>query len=364
MPQATPDSHVTARIVYWGAEGAGKTSSLHAIHGKLKPDHRGDLKRIPTRLDPTVTYEEFTIQLGSLNGTPTELQVVAVPGAVELAPTRKQLLDEIDGIVLVLDARADRLGDNMTSVAELRRSLAAYGRALEDIPVVVQYNKRDLGDAYAIDEMHRRLALPEAAVFETVATDTTGILQALTTISKRVVRVLREQTRAAAAVPPALRDAPPERPTPAATPDNPSLAAPVGGPAASAASGTQTVASGTQAVASGTQAAAAPDSQHAARRAMEAGILAGTGEARERIGDAVHAAEAAFDRPWPEVAEELKETAGARIGADMKVLSVGAATREGHRGVRVPVVLGNDEGETVSIALSITLEPLLDDDPS
>ena len=77
MAKAKSDRAVTARIVFWGAEGAGKTTSLHAIHGKLKADHRGDLKRVPTRLDPTVTYEEFTIQLGSLNGAPTELRTRA-----------------------------------------------------------------------------------------------------------------------------------------------------------------------------------------------------------------------------------------------------------------------------------------------
>jgi signal recognition particle receptor subunit beta len=332
---------VTARIVFWGAEGAGKTTSLHAIHGKLKADHRGDLKRIPTRLDPTVTFEEFTIQLGSVGGSPTELRVVAVPGSPELAPTRKQLLDQVDGIVLVLDARAERLGDNMVAVGELRESLTAYGRTLEEIPVVVLYNKRDLGDPYTIDEMHRRLRLPEAAVFETVATEATGILQALTTISKRVVRVLREQSRSGAAVPPALR----ESPAPAAVP--PSQASAAAGPAAAAPSPAP--------------ARTAPDPR-AARAAMEEAILAeGTGAAHT-AGDPVADAQSALDRPWPDVAHELKASPGARIGADMKVLSVGAASRAGDRAVRVPVVLGNDDGETVTLALTLSLEPLLDDD--
>jgi signal recognition particle receptor subunit beta len=322
MAKATSDRAVTARIVFWGAEGAGKTTSLHAIHGKLKADHRGDLKRIPTRLDPTVTYEEFTIQLGSLNGAPTELRVFAVPGSPELASTRKQLLDQVDGLVLVLDSRADRLEDNLNAIAELRTSLAAYGRTLEEIPVVVQYNKRDLGDPYAIEEMHRRLALPEAAVFETVATDSTGILQALTTISKRVVRVLRESNRAPA----------PAQPAPPVAAAQPAPAAP------------------------------APAAPAPGRAAMEEAILAEPARGGAEVDRTMMETQAALDQPWPEVSQELKAGAGARIGEDMRVLSVGTASRAGHRGVRLPIVLGNDEGETVTLALTIQLDPLLDDE--
>jgi hypothetical protein len=71
-------------------------------------------------------------------------------------------------------------------------------------------------------------------------------------------------------------------------------------------------------------------------------------------------AEALFDRPWEELADETKQGAGARIGPDFQIVSVGAATRSGPRSVRVALVLGNPEGETVSLALGITLDPVLD----
>lgn len=335
MSTATTGSPVTARIVFWGAEGAGKTTSLHAIHSKLKADHRGDLRSVPTRLDPTVTYETFPIQLGSIGGSPTHLRVIAVPGAPALAHTRKQLLDEVDGLVLVLDAQSERLDDNLAALSELRDSLAAYGRVLEEIPVVVQYNKRDLGDPFAIEALHRRLALPEAAVFETVATDSTGVLQALTTISKRVVRVLRERSGATDA---GTRAAP-SAPTP------PVEAAPA--PACES----EPLAS--------IEPIAEPDPV-SAREAMESAILA-EGDASE-VGDAsLRATQVALDDAWPEVPNDLKADTGARIGTDMKIVSVGSATRSGERGVRVPLVLGNDAGESVTVELNISLEPMLDD---
>ena len=163
MAHLTPDrSQVNARIVYWGVLGAGVSSNLHVIHQKLRADHRGELRTVPTRLDPTTAYEVLPIELGQVNGLRTQLQVVGVPGGPEHAPTRKQLLDQVDGIVFVVDSRPDRQDANLGALAELRSALGAYGRELEELPIVLQYNKRDASDPYVIEEMHRRLDLPHA----------------------------------------------------------------------------------------------------------------------------------------------------------------------------------------------------------
>jgi hypothetical protein len=347
MPTPSSDSpQVTARIIYWGIEGAGKSACLQTIHAKLKADKRGELRQLPTRLDPTVTYDEMPIELGTLNGMRTQLRLIAVPGAPALSHTRKQLLDCVDGVVLVLDSRADLLDANLESVQELRESLDAYGRTLETIPLVVQYNMRDLGDPFAIEEMHRRIGIPNVAVFETVATVGTGILQALTTISKRVVRTMRERnlepkpvaTAApveqppAAVVPPAPTPPMPQAPAPAPTPTPAPAPAPppVAEPASSAS-------------------------------IMEAAILA-EGEGMESGSDPISEAQSALDRPWSELQAEAKPGGGARIGSDLRIVSVGTATRSGERAVQVPLVLGNDEGETVTLSLSVQLDPLLDDE--
>jgi hypothetical protein len=136
-----------------------------------------------------------------------------VPGAPEQAPTRKQLLDRVDGVVFVVDAQPDRIDANLASFDELRRTLAAYGRALEQVPLVVQYNKCDRSGPYALEELHRKLDLRGAAAFEAVASEGTAVLPTLTTISKRVMRVLRDQ----ASVPlPAAAPAAPAAPARAA----------------------------------------------------------------------------------------------------------------------------------------------------
>jgi signal recognition particle receptor subunit beta len=192
-------AEVNARIVYWGVEGGGKTTNIRSIFGKLRPDHRGEFRQRPTPLDPTVTYDCLPIELGEIAGLRTQLQIIGVPGAPEHAPTRKALLDQVDGVVFVVDAQRDRIDENLASFEELREAFGDYGRSLSELPLVVQYNKRDLADPFALEELHRRLDLSGTAAFEAVATDGVSVLQTLTTISKRVIRVLRQQAEEALA---------------------------------------------------------------------------------------------------------------------------------------------------------------------
>jgi hypothetical protein len=198
MKERRDAAEVNARIVYWGVPGAGKRTNLRVIHAKLRPDHRGELREVPTRLDPTVHYALLPIELGEVSGVRTRIQVLTAPSGAEQAPTRKQLLDRADGVVFVADAQRQRLGENLASFDELRGALAAYGRPLEQVPLVIQYNKRDLTDPYVLEELHRKLGMRGVAAFEAVAKDGTAVLQTLTTISKRVIRHRRETSAHAA----------------------------------------------------------------------------------------------------------------------------------------------------------------------
>jgi mutual gliding-motility protein MglA len=199
MDESRAVAEVNARIVYWGVTGAGKRTNLRVIHAKLRPDHRGELRELPTRLDPTVTYCMLPIELGEVSGVRTRIQVLTAPSGPEQAPTRKQLLDRVDGVVFVADARRERLSENLACFEELRAALAAYGRSPERVPLVIQYNKRDLSDPYALEELHRKLGLRGVAAFEAVAREGGAVLQTLTTISKRVIRHRREETEREAA---------------------------------------------------------------------------------------------------------------------------------------------------------------------
>ena len=342
MAHLTPDrTQVNARIVYWGIPGAGVSTNLRVIHQKLRSDHRGELQAIPTRLDPTTHYELLPIELGQVNGLQTQLQVVAVPGGAEHAPTRKQLLDRIDGLVFVVDSHPDRTEANLASLAELRDALAAYGRSIEELSVVVQYNKRDESDPFALEALHRKLAIPGAAVFEAVAAEGKGVLKTLTTISKHVIRVLRE-TDLEPEAEPALPAAAEPRPEPAARPVPQSVSQSV-----------------PQSVPQDEPVAATPLPSSDVDL-MEQAILDDGGSGDTADIDASFAAQQALDKPWDSMSKELKSDRGARIGPDFEIVSVGQATVVSQHSVQLPLVLGNPEGETVTLRLTVALDPLLD----
>jgi signal recognition particle receptor subunit beta len=359
---------VNARIVFWGIDGCGKTSNLQAIYAKLRPDHRGEMRSVPTPLDPSATFEELPIELGEIAGVRTQIQLVTVPGGPEQAPTRKRILDEVDGVVLVIDAQRERVEENVACVRELREFLADYGRTLGDLPLVAQYNKRDLADPYFMDELHRRLDLGDTTVFEAVATEPTGVLQTLSTISKRVIRTLRESgetqkpaaeptvaAAAAAAAEPATevyRAAPETAGIEMESPfSDPSLSE---SPAADLAPGAPSTDDG--------PASPGPGGEESVAERMEAAILREAEDAERGSIDAVaRQAESLLEPTWDRVTAELQSPDAVRIEPGLSVVSVGEATRAGDRAVKVPLVLGDSSGNTSTLILTIQLDPVMDE---
>jgi signal recognition particle receptor subunit beta len=333
-------AEVNARIVYWGVEGAGKRTSLQNVATKLRPDHRGEMREVPTPLDPSASFTVLPIELGDIGGVRTRIEMVAAPGGAEQAPTRKQLLDQVDGIVFVVDAQRERIEENAASLDELRSALGDYARSLEQVPLVVQYNKRDLTDPYALEELHRRLALNDATVFEAVATEGSGLLQTLSTISKKVIRTLRGQRVEGAATsgPPPLEAPAVEAPPAPPEPQEAAELVPPEAPLLSEEPG--------------------PAEQ------MEEAILheAEHPESAEIEAEA-QAAQDLLDQPWPHATTDLTAPLGARIDADLSIVSVGEATRADDRSVRVPLVLGDGDGATSTLVLTIRLDPLVDEAP-
>ncbi len=194
---------VSANIVYCGPTGSGKTASLEFIHRKLRADLRGKITRVPAQLDPTASYELIPVELGEIKGMRTRFQIASVPGDPIHAPTRKALLRDVDGIVFVADARADHMTNNLESLKDLEENLAAYGRHLADVPLVFQWNRSEQPGALMPEALSRKLNPAGAEAFQSVATDGTGVLQALTTITKLILRNLRSATQAPApAAPP------------------------------------------------------------------------------------------------------------------------------------------------------------------
>ncbi len=183
---------VNAKIVYYGPGLSGKTSNIHHIYQKLMPQHRGELMTLSTKSHRTLFFDFLPVELGEVKGLNTRFYLYTVPGQVFYNNIRKQLLKDVDGIVFVSDSQTKMKNENVQSFQNLEENLAEMGRSLKDIPYVIQYNKRDMPDVQSLEDLHRQLNKYNAPFFESVATTGTGVLKALTTISKMVLKRLRE----------------------------------------------------------------------------------------------------------------------------------------------------------------------------
>jgi signal recognition particle receptor subunit beta len=184
---------INAKIVYFGPEGSGMTANVQYIHRKLRQEHRGDLRTEQPGDDPSTTYEILPVHLGAVQGYETSIDIHTVPGAPGLNDLRRDILKDADGVVFVADLCPDRHDATVEAVEELRGHIQSYGRSLDDMMLLIQYNKRDLADENALDSLHPRLGLKPAATFEAVASKGTGVLQTLTSVSKLMLSKLRQE---------------------------------------------------------------------------------------------------------------------------------------------------------------------------
>ncbi len=184
---------IKAKIVYFGPSGVGLTTNLESISRKLKKEYCGELRvsRVPE--DKKAAYEVLPVDLGKVRGYSTAIQIYTVPGGTKHAAIRRRIIEGADGIVFVADLRPHRHDVTLAAAKELRGHLKSYGRTLDEISLIVQYNHRDDVNESALDALHRRLGFKPAAFFEAVAHDGTGVLQTLTTLSKVILAEFRRQ---------------------------------------------------------------------------------------------------------------------------------------------------------------------------
>ena len=175
------------KVVYYGPGLSGKTTTLQHIHATIRPEHRGKMVSLATPVDRTLYFDFLPIRLSKVRGMGVRLQLFTVPGQVYYNATRKLVLTGADGLVFVSDSQAGRVDSNLETLENLRENLREHGRALANVPHIVQHNKRDLNDVLSIEEMDEMLNEHRAPSFGTVATRGDGVYQSLEAITKLVV---------------------------------------------------------------------------------------------------------------------------------------------------------------------------------
>ena len=185
---------IEARIVYWGPALSGKTTSLRALHDYTPRGRRGDLETLDTQDERTLYFDYLPLMWGTIAGFRGRVKILGVPGQALYRATRRLLLQGADGVVFVADSHPDQLSANVQSLNELERALASLGRSLDEIPLVMQYNKRDLAEALAPKVLQMAINARGAPAVETVATTGEGITDAfqaaLEVVSARVEQEL------------------------------------------------------------------------------------------------------------------------------------------------------------------------------
>ena len=178
---------IATRIVYWGPRGSGKTRTLQAVADRLEPGTHGPLLAPSADGEHTVLMDFLSVELGALDGIPLRLHLVGLPGDDRLGESAVTFLRGAGGLVFVADSAPDRQDANRSALESLRRHLVAIGEP--DLPVVLQFNRRDVAGAVPTDQLESDLAPedPGDPWFETVATEGTGVIEALTAVAARVV---------------------------------------------------------------------------------------------------------------------------------------------------------------------------------
>jgi signal recognition particle receptor subunit beta len=185
---------MAAKIVYYGPGLCGKTTNLHHIYAKTSPQSRGEMVSLETETDRTLFFDLLPIDVGVIGGFKTRLQLYTIPGQVFYNTTRKLVLKGVDGIVFVADSQQAALDANVGSFKNLRENLGEIGLNLDDIPLVIQLNKRDLPNVATIETLLDMLDRDRKYEFvESVAATGNGVFETLKVISKLTLRTLRRR---------------------------------------------------------------------------------------------------------------------------------------------------------------------------
>jgi signal recognition particle receptor subunit beta len=181
---------INCKLVYYGPGLGGKTTNLEYVYSKVAPDTRGKLISLATEQERTLFFDFLPVDLGTIRGFKTRFHLYTVPGQVYYNASRRLILKGVDGIVFVADSQAERMDANIAAMQNLYENLADYGYDPANIPIVLQWNKRDLPTAVPVEEMRDNLNPDDLPEYEAVAVTGAGVFETLKSVSKAVIKTL------------------------------------------------------------------------------------------------------------------------------------------------------------------------------
>ncbi|RMH73522.1 MAG: hypothetical protein D6675_02425 [Gemmatimonadetes bacterium] len=184
---------VIAKIVYYGPGLSGKTTNLQYIYDHMDETRRGKMVSASTEGDRTLFFDLLPIDLGTIQGYKTKFQLYTVPGQVRYNRIRKIVLQGADAVVFIADSQTEQLKENIDSMKNLRENLSEHGFNLDEMPWVIQYNKRDLKNILSVHRLQEELNPTNVPAIEAIAKEGKGVMSTLKTISKMMIQRFNEK---------------------------------------------------------------------------------------------------------------------------------------------------------------------------
>lgn len=178
---------ILLKIVYYGPGLSGKTTNLEQIYRRIAPEHRSKMVSLKTKEERTIFFDFMQFRLPPIHGKQPKFSLYTVPGQHYYAASRRIILNGVDGIVFVADSQRDRLTDNLDSMLDLEQNLILQNRSLEEIPWVLQFNKRDLDDIHPVEFLQHKLNFNQVTSFSAVAVRGIQVSETLKTIIQKVI---------------------------------------------------------------------------------------------------------------------------------------------------------------------------------
>ena len=186
---------INCKIVYYGPGLCGKTTNLQYIFKRMNPESRGKMISLATETERTLFFDFLPLSLGEIRGFKTRFHLYTVPGQVFYDASRRLILRGVDGVVFCADSQLTRMDANVESLENLRINLREQGYDGDRMPLVLQYNKRDLPQVASVSELHALLNYRNSPEFEAVAPMGTGVFETLKAIIKLILIDLKKGGR-------------------------------------------------------------------------------------------------------------------------------------------------------------------------
>lgn len=182
---------IHCKVVYYGPSLGGKTTNLQHVYAKSQPDQKSNLMNLNTETERTLFFDFLPLELGEIRGFKTRFHLYTVPGQVVYDASRKLILKGLDGVIFVADSQRERMEENIEALNNLKTNLDQQGYNIREIPLIMQYNKRDLGNVASLAELRKALNLYNSPEFEAKAHEGVGVFESLNSVSKSIINVLK-----------------------------------------------------------------------------------------------------------------------------------------------------------------------------